>query len=705
MYCLVVEQSKPTICIAVRLETIMTYLIIGATGNIGGRVVDRLLARGERPRVLVRDPDEARKRHGERVDVAVGDLTDATSLAPAFAGVDAVLLINTGVDLATRDAAVAQVAKEAGVRYLVKLSSKDVEQGVGTGQWHGRGEAAIRASGIAFAFIRPAGFMSNALGWAPMIRSEGVVRTPTSDGKIPFVHPDDIADVAAKVLIGREHDGQTLQLTGPEALSYAEMTAKIGAVIGEPITFQSISPSEARMGLIASGEPPPMADAIVSIWQAIREGRLAGVTGEVERILGRPAATFDEWVRQNASAFRPEGRPTPSAAPPLEPYATWAVAPSDYATPGAAGPPPPLSFTNKTLRNILQTSIGGEQLRVRFSNVYGTRPLVIDGAHVALAKTGSEIDTASDQALKIKGGQTFTVPAGADVWSDAVTMVVSPNTNLAVSVFVKAETPVRTWHQFGMQTNYMGQGNLLSAPNIAPPAGVSAPETTTAYYWVTGVDVYRGEATTVAVVIGDSNMDGFGSTPDANQRFTNCLARRVAAGTPGVGVVNAALSGNRLTLDGPLGESVQKRFARDVLGQSGVSHVIVHIGISDIGFGKLIPTQSPSAGDIIAALADIATRAKDQNVKVILGTLLPWKKAMLLGANFYSDEGEAKRVAVNRWIKENTALHRIVDFDAVVRDPDDPTSIKATFDFGDHLHCNDSGLEAMANAVDIGKLL
>ncbi len=392
-----------------------------------------------------------------------------------------------------------------------------------------------------------------------------------------------------------------------------------------------------------------------------------------------------------------------AAEKPLTPYATWAAAPTDYATPGAGGPPPPLTFTNKTLRSILPTSIGGERLRVRFSNVYGEAPLVLDGAHVAVATSGSGIHAASDRALRVNGAQRFTIPAGADVWSDPVTLEVAPHTSLAVSVFVKATTPARTWHQFGMQTNYIGEGDLLSASTFGPADG-SALETTNAYHWITGVDVYRREATKVVVVIGDSNMDGIGSTANANHRFTDYLAKRLATETAGVGVVNAALVGNRLTLDGPLGESVKKRFARDVLSQSGVSHVIVHIGINDIGFGQRIPTQCPSAEDITAALREIATQAKQANVEAILGTLLPWKSAMLFGTPFYSEEGERKRVAVNAWIKANAALHRVVDFEAVVQNPADALAINGTFDLGDHLHCNDSGLEAMANAVELDQL-
>ena len=388
---------------------------------------------------------------------------------------------------------------------------------------------------------------------------------------------------------------------------------------------------------------------------------------------------------------------------PVAPYTTWAVAPADYATPGAAGPPPSLSFANATLRHILQTSIGGEQLRVRFSNVYGATPLVIEGAHVALARAGSEIDTASDRALGVDGAQRLTIPPGAEVWTDAVAMAVSPDARLAVSVFVKSETPARTWHQFGMQTSYLGEGDLLSASSIASAADTSGRKAT-AYHWVTGLDVYRREAANVVVVIGDSNIDGFGSTPDEGKRFTNHLARRLAGGTRAVGVVNAGLAGNRLTLDGPLGESVQKRFARDVLSQTGVSHVLVHIGINDLGFGGLIPTQCPSVDDITAALADLVAKAEERNVKVLLGTLLPWKNATLFGAPFYSEEAERKRVAVNAWIRQNTAVHGIVDFEAAVRDPADASCIQARFDFGDHLHCNDAGLDAMANAVDLAKL-
>jgi uncharacterized protein YbjT (DUF2867 family) len=282
----------------------MNYLITGATGNIGSLVVERLLERGDRPRIFVRDPEKARARYGDRVDIVVGDLADAKTLPEAFAGVDEILLVNSGHDLAARDEAAAKAAKRAGVRHLVKLSSIDaLEQNVGTGVWHARGEAAIRASGIAFTFVQPSGFMVNALWWAKSIKAEGVVRASTGDGRIPFIHSDDIADVATKALTTREYDGVSLPITGPEALSYAEMAAKIGKAIGRPVGFQTISDDEARQQQIAWGAPEPMVEARLSIFRAIREGRLATVTDTVERVLGRRPIAFDRWAKQMAGAF------------------------------------------------------------------------------------------------------------------------------------------------------------------------------------------------------------------------------------------------------------------------------------------------------------------------------------------------------------------------------------------------------------------
>jgi uncharacterized protein YbjT (DUF2867 family) len=282
----------------------MTYLITGATGDIGSRVTERLLARGIRPRIYVRSAEKARARFGDRVDIAVGDLADANSLTKALAGVDEFFLVNSGPEIAGRDAIAAHAAESAGVKHLVKLSSMDAQQNVGTGAWHAQGESAIRSSGIVFTFVQPSGFMSNALGWAASIKSESIVSAPTGDGRIAFIHPDDIAAVATEALTSQAFHGRPLPITGPQALNYSEMTAKLSSAIGKPLTFHPISEEQERQQMLEGGDSAEIVAAHASIYLAIREGRLATVTDNVERVLGRKPITFDQWALENVTAFR-----------------------------------------------------------------------------------------------------------------------------------------------------------------------------------------------------------------------------------------------------------------------------------------------------------------------------------------------------------------------------------------------------------------
>lgn len=277
----------------------MTCLVTGATGTVGSLVTQRLIDRGDRPAVFVRDPKKARKLFGDRVEIRVGDLAD---ISGALDGIRDLFLLNSGPDLKVRDRAAAFAAKAAGVRHLVKLSTLDVSTGVGTGPWHARGELAVRESGVPFTFIRTSAFMSNALSWVDTIKREGVLRTSTGSGKIAFIHPGDIADVAVKALTTRAHDGEALVITGPRALTYGEMASKIGAAIGKTVRFEEISDEEARPDF--DGD---YADALVDIWRAVREGRLATVTDGVERVLGRKPVTFHRWVKENAGAFKRSG--------------------------------------------------------------------------------------------------------------------------------------------------------------------------------------------------------------------------------------------------------------------------------------------------------------------------------------------------------------------------------------------------------------
>jgi (4-alkanoyl-5-oxo-2,5-dihydrofuran-3-yl)methyl phosphate reductase len=186
----------------------------------------------------------------------------------------------------------------------VKLSTEDVRHGVGTGIWHREGEAAIRDSGIGFAFVQPSGFMDNFLNWAGTIKSDAVARCAAGDGAIPFIHSDDIADVAVAAMTRPEYAGLSLPITGPEALSFADMTAKVGAVIGRRLRFEPLSDDQERQQQSAWGSPQPLIEARLSIFRGIREGRLAAVTDTVAAVLDREAISFDAWARQNAEAFR-----------------------------------------------------------------------------------------------------------------------------------------------------------------------------------------------------------------------------------------------------------------------------------------------------------------------------------------------------------------------------------------------------------------
>lgn len=281
----------------------MLCLITGATGEIGSKVVENLLARGQRPRIFVRDFEKARSLFGERVDVFVGNLADPAALRRAMEELDSLFLLNSGPEIPARDEIAAIAAKHAGVKHLVKLSSLDVQHGLAIGTWHEHGEAAIRALDVPFTFLRPSGFMSNLLAWAQSIKSEGIVRSSTGDGRRAFIHSGDIAAVAAEVLLSRGHVGESLFLTGPEALSFAEVTAKISTVIGKPLIFQPISDEEARKQYAATGAPSAETEAHVALWRAIREGRLAMVTDTVETILRRPPVALEQWIAENASTF------------------------------------------------------------------------------------------------------------------------------------------------------------------------------------------------------------------------------------------------------------------------------------------------------------------------------------------------------------------------------------------------------------------
>jgi len=382
--------------------------------------------------------------------------------------------------------------------------------------------------------------------------------------------------------------------------------------------------------------------------------------------------------------------------------AAWAAAPQNFAelaaSPGvnAAG----LEIEG-TVRQRIVPTLDGPRVRVRFSNVFGKRPLVVAGASVALSAGADGIEPATLQPLRFGGHAEVTVPAGREVWSDGAPLRVQAGQAVAVSFELPRETAVSTVHRLPLNGTWMAPGRWASA------AKLDGAQRSPYNYFVTGLDVDAPLEGRAVVAFGDSITEGSGADGDpAPARYPQWLARRVqesaGAGGGAVAVVNAGIGGNRLLADRS-GPSGLERFERDVLGQSGVSHVLILIGVNDIGYGTfagILPNvMAPSAEQLATGLQSLVDRAHARGVKVLLGTLLPFK-----GAGYWNNGNEAKRQTLNTWIRSQRAADGVVDFDAALRDAADPQSLNAAYDSGDHLHPNPAGAAAMARAVDL-KLL
>jgi lysophospholipase L1-like esterase len=364
----------------------------------------------------------------------------------------------------------------------------------------------------------------------------------------------------------------------------------------------------------------------------------------------------------------------------------------------------PRSLRNQTLRQIARVSLGGDRVRVVISNEYGDRPLVIGAAHVALAGDGIAIEPGSDRALTFSGSPSPTIPPGAPMISDPVDLTVAPLGSLAVSLFLPEITPTTTWHNEGVQTAYISEDG-----NFAGEAEFEPAQTIQSRIFLSGIMVDAAPDARAVVTFGDSITDGATSTPDANHRWPDFLAERLHEAGARVAVLNQGISGARVLRD-RMGDNALARFDRDVLSQPRVDTVILMMGINDIGWPDtiLVPEgePAPTAGDIVAGYKQLIDRAHAHDMVILGATLTPFEDTFhghpLFG--YYNEEKEAKRQAVNEWIRTSGAFDGVIDFDAITRDPSNPKHIRAEFDSGDHLHPQDTGYEAMADAVDLGLL-
>ena len=383
----------------------------------------------------------------------------------------------------------------------------------------------------------------------------------------------------------------------------------------------------------------------------------------------------------------------PNACPaPAAPATPPAVPP-----PGVTFAPPPfVHFTNQTLRQIVRTSVGGSRLRAVLSNTFGSAPLTIGAAHIALRESDEVIRAGQGRPLTFSGRSSITIPANAIVYSDPVALTVPPLSDLAVDVYLPGTTntpALLAMHNSAFQTSYISETG-----NHAGAAKLPAVATTRSWFLLSRVEVDAPDAAGVVVAFGDSITDGAASTADTNSRWPDVLARRLlGSATPmKVGVLNAGIGGNRVVSEGTYGSGINAlaRFEVDALSHPGVTHIIVMEGINDIGNARQNPM--PTAQDLIAAHTQLIVRAHARGVKILGATLTPF-----WGAGYYTDAGEAKRQALNEWIRTSKAYDGVVDFDKATRDPSDPKKLLAAYDSCDHLHPSDAGYKAMGDAIDL----
>lgn len=361
-----------------------------------------------------------------------------------------------------------------------------------------------------------------------------------------------------------------------------------------------------------------------------------------------------------------------------------AAAPNNTAAPARPG----ARFSNQSIRMAAHVSIGGKRLRIRLENGFGYEPVIIGAAHIALRAGGAETVSGSDRTLSFNGQPGCTLQPGMVMLSDPVDLNFAPQSDLAVSIYIPGSTGAPTSHGTGLHDTYIQSGDATAAGSWADAAK------TQSYYYLSGIDTVTPANAAAVVAFGDSITDGSHSSNEGNHSWPALLAARLAANkaTANIGVANMGIGGNRVLRD-ISGVSALGRLDRDALTQAGVKWIMLLEGINDIGHGD---TEPVTAEDIIGAYQQIIARAHTAGIEVIGCTLTPYG-----GANYSRPAGEQIREAVNAWIRQPGHFDAFVDFEAATRDPAAPTRFRAEFDPGDHLHPNDKGYEAIANAIDL----
>jgi len=398
---------------------------------------------------------------------------------------------------------------------------------------------------------------------------------------------------------------------------------------------------------------------------------------------------------------------SPSARPGLGEgwVASWAASPMATTSLEFAGAY--AGFADQTVRNIIYTSVGGDELRVQVSNTFGAAPLRIGAASVGVVLDGAQLVPGTTRPVTFHGAASVTIPAGAEALSDPLAMTVRPLQELAVSLYLPAATGPATDHSDAQQTGYVASGD-----HAGDPAAAAYTTTDSSWFFLDGLDVHDPAAPGTVVAFGDSITDGARSRAGANARWPNYLARRLIAAFGGraPAVVDEGISGNRVLNNSDcFGVSALARFERDALSQPGVKDVILLEGINDIGLsgeaegGCFAPVNpSVSAAQIEAGYQELINMAHARGVRIFAGTLTPFLgSTAIYRGNYGTAYGEALREAVNAWIRTSHAFDGVIDFSRVTQDPYAPRYFNPAYNSGDNLHPSDLGYEAMADAIPL----
>jgi lysophospholipase L1-like esterase len=376
--------------------------------------------------------------------------------------------------------------------------------------------------------------------------------------------------------------------------------------------------------------------------------------------------------------------------------AAWGTA-QQLAVPARAIPAAvayPQKVANQTVRMVTRVTVAGKAVRVALSNSFGYSPVRIDAAQLARQAEGAAILQGSNRVLTFGGSTSVTLAPGAQIYSDAMLFDVPAQADLVVSLYLASDSGPTTAHPIGLRNAWLAPGNQVSAAKLQDASQFRS------YLWLAGIDVLAEPRAATIIAFGDSITDGFSTTPDADLPWPSILARRLAAqrNQPPRAVINMGISGNRVLREGA-GSSALARFDRDVLSRPGARWVLLLEAINDIGFSAIagLPaSEKVTADEIITGYRMLIERAHMHGLSIIGCTLTPFE-----GVNTFTEAGEGMRQSVNKWIRESGEFDAVVDFDAAVRDPAAPKRMRAQFDSGDHIHPNDAGNKAMADAIDL----